>query len=53
MENLKKIKEVNTVDEFQAVMDLLGKLGYETDKLTIMEVAEIRYDVLKAIKGIE
>lgn len=53
MENLKKIKEVNVVDEFQAVMELLKAIGYETGELTIMEVATIRHDVLKAIKGIE
>ena len=50
---MEKVKEVNIVEEFQAVIDLLNALGYETDQLSIMEVAEIRYDVLKAIKGIE
>ena len=53
MENLKKIKEVNIVEEFQAVIDLLNALGYETDQLSVIEVAKIRHDVLKAIKGIE
>jgi hypothetical protein len=51
MENLKKVKEVSIVDEFQAVMDLLSALGYETDQLTVDEVAEIRYDILKIIKA--
>jgi hypothetical protein len=51
MEKLKKIKEVSIVDEFQAVMDLLDALGYETDQLTVDEVATIRYDILKIIKA--
>ena len=51
MENLKKVKEVSIVDEFQAVMDLLSALGYETDQLTVDEVATIRYDILKIIKA--
>ena len=50
---MKKVKEINVVEEYIAIMDCIKALGYETDKLTIMEVAEIRYDVLKAIKGIE
>ena len=51
MENLKKVKEVNIVDEFQAVIDLLGALGYETDQLTVNEVATIRHEILKIIKA--
>jgi hypothetical protein len=51
MENLKKVKDVSIVDEFQAVMDLLGALGYEVDQLKVDEVASIRYDILKIIKA--
>jgi hypothetical protein len=51
MENLKKVKEVSIVDEFQAVMDLLDALGYETDQLTVDEVASIRHEILKIIKA--
>jgi hypothetical protein len=51
MKNLKKVREVTIVDEFQAVMDLLSALGYETDQLTVDEVATIRYDILKIIKA--
>jgi hypothetical protein len=53
MKNLKKVKEANIVDEFQAVVELLKAVGYETGELTIVEVAQIRHDVFKAIKGIE
>jgi hypothetical protein len=51
MENLKKVKEVSIVDEFQAVMDMLDALGYETDQLTVNEVAAIRHEILKIIKA--
>ena len=53
MKNLKKVKEANIVDEFQAVVELLKAVGYETGELTIVEVAQIRHDVFKAIKSIE
>jgi hypothetical protein len=53
MENLKKVKEVNIVDEFQAAINLLDALGYETDQLTVNEVATIRLEIFKIIKSIE
>jgi len=51
MEKLKKVKEVTIVDEFQAAIDLLDALGYETDQLTVHEVASIRHEILKIIKA--
>ena len=51
MEKLKKVREVTIVDEFQAAIDLLDALGYETDQLTVHEVASIRHDILKIIKA--
>jgi hypothetical protein len=51
MENLKKVREVTIVDEFQAAIDLLDALGYETDQLTVHEVATIRHGILKIIKA--
>lgn len=51
MENLKKVKEVSIVDEFQAVMDLLSSFGYEVDQLKVDEVATIRHEILKIIKA--
>jgi hypothetical protein len=53
MTSLKKVKEINVVEEYIAIIDLLNALGYETEQLTIMEVATIKHDVLKAIKGIK
>jgi hypothetical protein len=51
MKNLKKVEEVTIVDEFQAAIDLLDALGYETDQLTVHEVASIRHEILKIIKA--
>jgi hypothetical protein len=45
--------KVNIADSFIAVMDMLNVMGYETDKLTIQEVANIRYDILEVLKGHE
>jgi hypothetical protein len=48
--NLKVVKEVSAIDQFLAVMDLLKALGYETDKLTIMDVTYLKSDIIKAIE---
>lgn len=53
MKNLKKVKEVNVADQFIAIMDMLQALGYETSGLTILDVASIKHDVLKAIDAAE
>lgn len=45
--------EVKITDSFIAVMDFLEAMGYEIDKLTIQEVADIRYDILEVLKGHE
>jgi hypothetical protein len=45
--------KVKITDSFIAVMDFLEAMGYETDKLTIQEVADIRYDILEVLKGHE
>jgi hypothetical protein len=45
--------EVKMIDSFIAVMDFLEAMGYEIDKLTIQEVADIRYDILEVLKGHE
>jgi hypothetical protein len=49
MKNLKKVKEVSAIDQFLAVMDLLKALGYETDKLSVMDVTYLKSDIIKAI----
>jgi hypothetical protein len=51
--NLKKVKEVNAMDQFIAVMDLLNALGYETGQLTILDAAQLKYDIIKAIESSE
>lgn len=53
MTSLKKVKEINVVEEYTAIMDLLGALGYKTEQLTISQVATIKHDILQAIKGIK
>lgn len=45
--------KVKIADSFIAIMDMLKVMGYETDKLTIQEVADIRYDILEVLKGHE
>jgi hypothetical protein len=51
--DLKKVKEVNAMDQFIAVMDLLNALGYETGQLTILDAAQLKYDIIKAIESSE
>jgi hypothetical protein len=51
--DLKKVKEVNAMDQFIAVMDLLNALGYETGQLTILDAAQLKYDIIKAIEASE
>lgn len=53
MKSLKKVKEVSAIDQFLAVMDLLKALGYETDKLTIMDVTYLKSDIIRAIEESE
>lgn len=53
MKNLKKVKEVNVADQFFAITDMLQALGYDTSKLTVLDVASIKHDVLKAIDAAE
>jgi hypothetical protein len=49
MKNLVKVKEVKTIDQFQAVMTFLESMGIEVSELTIEEVAEIKSNLLKSI----
>lgn len=53
MKRLEKIKEVTMIDQFIAIMDLLENLGYETSESTVMDIANIRYDILKSIESLE
>ena len=53
MKKLEQVKEVSMIDQFIAVMDLLEKLGYETSKLTVIDAAFIRHDILKSIENLE
>ena len=56
MKKLKQVKEIKMIDQFIAITDLLEKLGYETSdlsELTLMDVAHIRYDLLKSIESLE
>jgi len=53
MKNLKQIKEVSNIDQFIAIMDMLVALGYDTSQLSILDVAQLKYDILNAIDASE
>ena len=53
MKRLEKIREATMIDQFIAIMDLLENLGYETSESTLMDIASIRYDILKSIESLE
>lgn len=53
MKKLEQIKEVTMIDQFQAIGDLLENLGYKTSELTLIDIANIRYDILKSIENLE
>jgi hypothetical protein len=53
MKKLEQVKEITMINQFIAITDLLENLGYETSELTLMDVANIRYDILKSIKSLE
>jgi hypothetical protein len=53
MKKLEQVKEITMIDQFIAITDLLENLGYKTSELTIMDIANIRYDILKSIESLE
>jgi hypothetical protein len=53
MKKLEQVKEITMINQFIAITDLLENLGYETSELTLMDIANIRYDILKSIKSLE
>jgi len=53
MKKLEQVKEIKMIDQFIAITDLLENLGYETSELTVMDIANIRYDILKSIESLE
>ena len=53
MKNLKKVNEVNAADQFIAVLDMLKALGYDTNELSILDVASLKHDIIKAINECE
>ena len=53
MKKLEQVKEIKMIDQFIAITDLLENLGYETSGLTVMDIANIRYDILKSIESLE
>jgi hypothetical protein len=52
MTKLTKVAEVKMIDQFMAVMTFLESMGIETSELTSIEVASIRYDLLKSIDAL-
>jgi hypothetical protein len=53
MKKLEQVKEITMINQFIAITDLLENLGYETSELTLMDIAHIRYDILKSIESLE
>ena len=53
MKKLERVKEVSAIDEFLAVMGLLEALGYETSGLTMLDTAQIKYDIIQALDNFE
>jgi hypothetical protein len=50
MEKLKKVKDVQVIEEYMAIMELLEKLGYETETLKMDRASQIKHDILKVLK---
>jgi hypothetical protein len=50
MEKLKKVKDVQVIEEYMAIMELLEKLGYETETLKLDRASQIKHDILKVLK---
>ena len=53
MKKLEQVKEITMINQFIAITDLLENLGYKTSELTVMDIANIRYDILKSIESLE
>lgn len=51
--NLKAVKEVTAIDQFIAVMDFLNAMGYDTSKLTLLDAAVLKADIVGAIETAE
>jgi hypothetical protein len=51
--NLKAVKEVKAIDQFIAVMDFLNAMGYDTSKLTLLDAAVLKADIIGAIETAE
>ena len=51
--DLKVVKEVKSIDQFVAVMDFLGAMGYDTSSLTTLDVAVLKADIIGAIEVAE
>ena len=47
---LEQVKDVNTVEQFIAVMDFLEAMGYNKDKLTIAEVFDLRRNMINVVE---
>jgi len=53
MKKLERVKEVSVVDEFFAVHDLLIALGYNTENLNVLDMAQVKYDIIQALENFE
>ncbi len=51
MEKLKKVKDVQVIEEYIAIMDLLEKLGYERETIKMDRASQIRREILNVLKN--
>jgi len=51
--NLRVVKEVKAIDQFIAVMEFLNAMGYDTSKLTLLDAAVLKADIIGAIETAE
>jgi hypothetical protein len=51
--NLRVVKEVKAIDQFIAVMEFLNAMGYDTSKLTLLDAAVLKADIVGAIETAE
>ena len=50
MKKLERVNEVTAIDQFLALMDFLNAMGYNTEGLTVLEAAQIKYDIVNVIE---
>jgi hypothetical protein len=47
---LEKITSTSAIEEFIAVMEFLQKMGFDASKLTVLEAADLKRNILKVVE---